>query len=1043
MIKKMLVLICVFMITLHLVLEKETLANDQGNNESGIELSQQPIEREIAGSQSHCYYINLIENQFLYLDVAQQGIDIKISLQGEGVNFETNTPELLYEPEPLYWIAKKTGRYTIIVKPAQENVKTGKYTIKSEIRTAVSQDIYYTRAQERFTEAEKLRSKNNFLAAIDCYKQAIEEWKKVQQKERQAVCLNMIGETSFNLEDLESAKIFFEKSLEMFPVGSGLAQAFNSLGHVYFAMNEPEKAIKFFSDGLRVNEQINDKNVEMNALNGLGNIYRNLNKKDQAFSTYNQVIKLSHEAGNLLEEGTALYNIAIILRGLGEHEKALIFLNKALIVFEKGNSPLGHRVATLNEIATDLVFLRNFDLAAKTYDTVIGLATKNGLNTLKIPALISKGYNQYIQREYEKSLMTYQEALDLNAVVKSQAFESVILRQIGLNRFLLGDNEKALINYEKAYELSKAINNEHSIRWVLYRKAELYQKLGQLELAINSIEKAIELTEIIRERSLNTELKTFELVEGNNFYDFYINLLMILNEKQPGKGYDAKALYFYELSKARGLLDLVSESGIDIRKSIDKALINRELQIQDSINKKNSILRNITLEEEKVKLIEEINVLNLDLQQLQVAIKESSSSYSQIKRTIPLTLEEIQKNILDDDTLLIEYSLGKLNSYVWVVTNKMLNTYKLPSSVEIEKLSWPVATYFKTQFKLENESLENRRERIAEQEFFRKSLTSFSETILGQINKHLTKKKIIFVANRTLQGMPFAALLKPNTKNNQDWQPLVIDHEIINLPSISILGALREKTIKEPLPSKSIMIAADPVLTSNDNRLGFNSKKNIETSKINYMDEKIEPVLAKRLFERGNFGQLPFVGLEAQAIANVYSKDSPKLLLGLSANLLNVTNPEISEYSILHFATHGFIDKLSPELSGIVLSLYDANGNDQDGYLTANNIFNLKLKANLVVLSACETGLGKELKAEGILGLTRGFFYAGAKRVLFSLWNINDESTSVLMKRFYTAMKKEKLTPAAALRQAQISMYKNKKWSAPYYWAAFQLQGDF
>ena len=151
----------------------------------------------------------------------------------------------------------------------------------------------------------------------------------------------------------------------------------------------------------------------------------------------------------------------------------------------------------------------------------------------------------------------------------------------------------------------------------------------------------------------------------------------------------------------------------------------------------------------------------------------------------------------------------------------------------------------------------------------------------------------------------------------------------------------------------------------------------------------------------------------------------------------------MGEYGVLHFGTHGFIDKLQPELSGLVLSLYDENGNKQDGYLTSANIFKFKLKADLVVLSACQTGSGKELKGEGIVGLTRAFFCAGAKRVLFTFWNINDESTSVLMSRFYSNMKKDGLKPAAALRQAQISMYKDKKWSAPYYWAAFQLQGDF
>jgi CHAT domain-containing protein len=152
---------------------------------------------------------------------------------------------------------------------------------------------------------------------------------------------------------------------------------------------------------------------------------------------------------------------------------------------------------------------------------------------------------------------------------------------------------------------------------------------------------------------------------------------------------------------------------------------------------------------------------------------------------------------------------------------------------------------------------------------------------------------------------------------------------------------------------------------------------------------------------------------------------------------------DLGMYRIVHFATHGLLDDQRPELSGLVLSLVDESGRSQDGFLRLNEIYNLRLSADLVVLSACQTGLGKEVRGEGLIGLTRGFMYAGARSVAASLWKVDDVATRELMKRLYTGLFKSGLKPAAALRAAQLEMLKTTQWRAPYYWAAFVLQGEW
>jgi CHAT domain-containing protein len=189
--------------------------------------------------------------------------------------------------------------------------------------------------------------------------------------------------------------------------------------------------------------------------------------------------------------------------------------------------------------------------------------------------------------------------------------------------------------------------------------------------------------------------------------------------------------------------------------------------------------------------------------------------------------------------------------------------------------------------------------------------------------------------------------------------------------------------------------------------------------------------------------RLPFTRRESEQILALSPKTSALKATDFKASRATATSAELSQYRYLHFATHGLLDSERPGLSALALSLVNEQGEPQDGFLRAHEIYNLNLPAELVVLSACQTGLGKEIKGEGLVGLTRGFMYAGAARVVVSLWSVNDKATSELMTRFYRKMLKDGQRPAAALRAAQVEMRKQKQWQAPFYWAAFVLQGEW
>lgn len=195
--------------------------------------------------------------------------------------------------------------------------------------------------------------------------------------------------------------------------------------------------------------------------------------------------------------------------------------------------------------------------------------------------------------------------------------------------------------------------------------------------------------------------------------------------------------------------------------------------------------------------------------------------------------------------------------------------------------------------------------------------------------------------------------------------------------------------------------------------------------------------------ERPAFRRLPSSLKEAQAISSLVPADQRFLATGFAASRAAATSAEIGRYRNVHFATHGVLDSRRPELSKLVLSLYDEKGRSQDGFLRLNDVYNLRLDADLVVLSACRTALGKEIRGEGLVGLTRGFMYAGSARVLASLWSVEDRATAELMGATYRGMLREKLSPAAALRKAQLEMAQRPNRKSPYYWAGFSLQGEW
>jgi CHAT domain-containing protein len=405
---------------------------------------------------------------------------------------------------------------------------------------------------------------------------------------------------------------------------------------------------------------------------------------------------------------------------------------------------------------------------------------------------------------------------------------------------------------------------------------------------------------------------------------------------------------------------------------------------------------------------------------------------------VPLSVKAIQQQVLADDTLLLEYALGDEKSFLWAATPTSIKSFELPARSQIEPVARRIyETVTARNQSPANESPEQRQTRLNQADAeFAKAAATLGETLLGPVASELQNHRLVIVTEGMLQYVPFGALPSPKGP-----LPLIAEHEIVSLPSASVLAVLRQESAGRKPPDKTIAVMADPVFSVDDARFAARGRKEVAASE---QDSALTDV-KRAAAESGvvSLERLRFSRMEAEAISSLAPDNLKLKALDFAANRAAAMNANLGQYRIVHFATHALIDNEHPELSGVVLSLVDEQGRPQNGFLRLYDIYNLKLGADLVVLSACQTALGKEINGEGIVGLTRGFMYAGAPRVVASLWRIDDRATAELMKRFYAGMLREKLRPAAALREAQVSMLKEKRWQAPYYWSAFTLQGEW
>jgi CHAT domain-containing protein/Tfp pilus assembly protein PilF len=1031
-----------------------------------------PVERELSGGQSHSYKVSMTAGQYLQVVVSQRGIDALVALftpDGKKIR-ELDAERMTVEAETISAIAEATGAYRIEVRSAEKTAQTGRYEIKvEELREATVEDKYRVAAEALYREAEQLRQ--GTLEAkrkgIEKYQEALELYRRAGDSRKEAAAIYNIGIIYHSLGEMQKA---LEKYNEALPIRRaigdrrGEAITLDDIGIIYHSLGDRQRALEKYNEALPIRRAIGDRQGEATTLNNIGIVYRSLGEMQKALDKFNEALPIERAIGHSRREATTLNNIGIVYRSLGEIQKALDKFNEALSIRRAIGDRMGEAF-TLNQIGLVYWSLGDTQRALDKFNEALPIERAVGDRDGEIAALNNIGLVYRSLGETQKALDKFNEALPLSQSTGTRVMEGLTLHNIGAAYHSLGEAQKALDKFNEALSSTRARGERSREAQTLLGIAQVEQKRGNLTQARQSLEQAINIIESIRANISSQELRASFFASRQEFYQSYIDVLMRMQRQNPAASFDALALEVSERARARSLLELLTESRADLRQGVDGSLLERERSLQRLLNAKavaqDALLNRKHTPAQAEAFAKEIASLTTEYEELRAQIRARSPRYAALTQPQPLSLAEIQQQVLDPDTLLLEYSLGDDASYLFVVSQTSITWRQLPKRAELEAAARRLRELLTAPQPQTGGAEAKYQARIKEaRESYWKQAAELSRMLLGPVASQLGRKRLAIVSDGALQYIPFAALPAPSPGNDEgrksgaEPQPLFVEHEIVSLPSASTLATLRCETAGRKRAEKSLAVLADPVFTDDDTRVrrdvgNARAKEKARSDDSNEVDIGfLQMTRSGRetgvIGGEAGFGRLLSTRREAAAILALVPERERMQALDFEASRTTAIRPELGEYRIVHFATHGLLNNVHPELSGIVLSLVDEAGQSQDGFLRLQDIYNLKLPAELVVLSACQTGLGKEIKGEGLIGLARGFMYAGAPRIVASLWKVDDLATSELMKRFYQGMLgPERLRPAGALRQAQLSIWKQKQWREPYYWAAFVLQGEW
>jgi len=826
-----------------------------------------------------------------------------------------------------------------------------------------------------------------YSKALTYYQEALAIDRKIKDKSHQGTWLTNIGLCYWNFNDYRKALAYYQQALVILrEIGdkSEEGRTLGAAGLAYWRLGDYSNALEYFDKALKIAEEIGDRSGESRNLANIGNIFYSLGRFSRALAFYEKAKIIAGEIGNKSQMGTWLGNIGAVYHAMGDTSRALEYYEKSL----KISREIGNK-------RNEGIFLGNMAL--------VYAQSGNYLGAFKF----------------------YKQALKIDRKIGNKNNEGYELNNLGNLNLQLKNYTQSAQNYNKALAMGRKIEGP-VIVWealtglgMVYEKQRDYDKsLRQYQLAVREIEGVRRLLQIEEQKSSFLENKI-------QVYGKLINLLAILHQKEPSKGYARTAFEYAERAKARALLDIVCQ-GRTFRnlKEIPAVFRQKFLMNENGLEKKHLELSNALAKVDSQRDPNRVFTLNYEIEALQQEkaqllkrISKKYPRYDQLTNPKIVTVEEVQRHILDDKQVLLEYFVADEKIFVWTLTKHSLKfrTIDLTRKELQEKLS-QISPLFQKEKAPNNVRIDHR-------------WANMKSGLLYDLYKILVQKplepglepgsELIIVPDDILHYFPFEILVTDFSQAAVHY--LIETYPISYASSASLLNPELQRKKKA---SEELLALGNPDFSDAQSRGVIEWVRSI--------------VPFKSVFREVRFQPLPYAGWEVKAIAKNFEK--PAVFTGHDASEKRFKE-RAQNYRFIHLATHNIIDDKQPMYSKIILA--QTHGGDEDGYLQTYEVYNLRLNADLVVLSGCNTGLGKLSRGEGLIGMTRAFLYAGTPSLVVSLWPVKDESTAELMKSFYHDLKTG-MPRNRALQKAKVMLIQSGDWRRdPFYWGAFVLIGDW
>lgn len=832
-----------------------------------------------------------------------------------------------------------------------------------------------------YKEGKEFRSSGECQKSIESFEKAIDLAKKSGSKEHELKCIRQM---SFTYLELNKLKEFCSLHFQVLTIAQSLkhkkeeGRSLYNLGFYYQNLDNYSKALNFYEGALLIARDLNNKEDESDCLNNIGVIYEKIGNYDKALDCLKEAFKIY----KLLLRDYVYYS----MNNIGE-------------TFRKKGLALGNKKDFYKALD---YFYDSLKLARKTKDKKAEVYVLNNIGTIQMDL-----------GNYHKALNCFKPGYEKAKEIKDVKATGMILTNIGIVYFNQGDYEKAIESYIKAIKMVNELDGRQILWEAYFGLGQCHEKMNKFSQAVEYYKRAIDIIDHIRSQILLDTYKAGFARDKLKVYEFLINLLYRLSLADPTNSYDKEIFNIVERAKARAFLECLGEFKVDIKEKLSPELKKREKEISDRISlilqelskaglskkRRKELLTKLQYEEEEyLSLISKIRVKNPEI--------------ASLVSLAPCQVEQVQK-ILDEKTVLIEYFLGESQSVVFFISKYEFDVYSLPSRREIERS-------IKAYLKILSDSPKGEFRGIpAAKRIYKELLFPSKKNIPESV------ENLIIVPDGVLYYLPFETLVHDTESKFPKNEYLIANYKISYAPSSSVLLSLSEYQPNHKSP-RGLLAFGNPSYTLKV----FSKRKGFKT----YLE-----ILRELYLSQGfDFSSLPYSEREVLKISKYFPKEKRTIYLNDEAKEEIVKKIPLKNYQIIHFACHGFLDEGFPFRSALVLSMDEDP--QEDGFLQVREIYNLSLKAGLIVLSACQTGKGKLEKGEGILGLPRIFFYIGAKSVVLTLWRISDKCASTFMNSFYYYLTQGN-DKAQALRLAKLKMI-NSKFSHPFYWAPFILNGE-